>query len=147
MKAFGPLRQALRRVHDRELAALGVSVAQVQPLLLLSEHGPMRQRELAERLDVEGPTVVRLLDQLEALHLVVRGADPGDHRAKTIRLTDAGRSLAERVLPVISPLRATLLAEVSDEELATCLRAFDLLAGAIDAVERETVAGVTATRR
>ena len=140
LRAFGPLLQGLRRVHDREFAPLGVSVAQVHPLLLLHEHGPMRQRELAARLDVEGPTVVRLLDQLEALQLVVRRPDPDDQRAKVVHLTDAGRALAERVLPVIASLGAALLADVTDAELATCLRVFDRLAAAMAVVERDTVA-------
>lgn len=127
VKAFGPLKQALRRVHDRELAALGVSLTQARPLLLLHRYGPMRQRELAERLDIEGPTLVRLLDQIQTMGLVERQPDPDDQRAKTLHLSAAGAALAARALPVFARLHAALLADVTDEELAICLDVFERL--------------------
>lgn len=139
LRAFRPLGQALRRFYEREFSPLGLAVTHVQPLLILQAHGPMRQRELAERHEVEGPTVVRLLDQLEALRLVAREREADDHRANSIHLTDAGRLVAERARPLMAELAASLLAEVSDDELATCLRIFDRLAARTGAAERDTV--------
>lgn len=139
LRAFRPLGQALRRFYEREFSPLGLAVAHVHPLLVLLAHGPMRQRELAERLEVEGPTVVRLLDQLEALRLVARDRDADDHRANSVHLTDAGQVLAERARPLMAELAASLLAEVSDDELATCLGVFDCLAARTGAAERDPV--------
>lgn len=132
LRAFGPLRQGLRRVYDRELAALGLSITQAHPLALLREHGPMRQGELAHRLEVEGPTLVRLLDQMEAAGLVERRPDPDDQRAKVIHPTDVGTATAERALPVVAAMRAALLADVTDDELATCLDVLRRLAAAVE---------------
>jgi MarR family transcriptional regulator for hemolysin len=132
LRAFGPLRQGLRRAYDRELAALGLSITQMHPLTLLHEHGPMRQGELAQRLEVEGPTLVRLLDQMEAAGLVARHPDPDDQRAKVIHPTDVGTAMTERALPVVAAMRVALLADVPDDELATCVNVLRRLAAALE---------------
>lgn len=122
--ALCPLREKLRRVYDQELTAFGLSRSLATPLLHIWKTDGIRQRELAERLDIEGPSLVRLLDQLSTAGLVVRRADPDDQRAKTLHLTPAGTALALRMVPVVQSLRGQLLAGVSDADLAVCLRAF-----------------------
>jgi MarR family transcriptional regulator for hemolysin len=73
-----------------------------------------------------------MLDQLGAMGLVDRRADPADQRAKTLHLTHAGEELAERVEPVLYSTRARLLAQVSDDDLEVCLRVFDVLRAAAE---------------
>lgn len=125
--AIGALRRELRRIYDRKLAPSGLSLAHAWPVVLIAEHAGMRQRELAERLDVEGPTLVRLLHQLAAMGLVTRKQDPDDQRANAIHLTAAGHATAKRVRRTLDSVRARLLADVSDGELAESLRVFDAL--------------------
>jgi MarR family transcriptional regulator for hemolysin len=119
------LRRDLRRVYDRELAPSGLSLAYAHPLVLIAEHPTMSQRELAERLEIEGPTLVRLLHQLAAMGLVTRRQNPNDHRANTLHLTASGRAAAKRLRRAMDGVRARLLARVSDDELADALRVFD----------------------
>jgi MarR family transcriptional regulator for hemolysin len=130
--ALGPLRQSLRRLFDAELMAFDLSSALAAPLVQIRGSDGIRQGELAARLDIEGPTLVRLLDQLEAMGLVARRPDADDQRAKTLHLTPAGEALTRRIMPVIDGLRARLLADVSSEELEGCLRVFDRLVAAIE---------------
>ncbi|HEU4586321.1 MAG TPA: MarR family transcriptional regulator [Gemmatimonadaceae bacterium] len=138
---LGPIRQALRRINGRALAPLGISTAQAYPLVLIAQNDGIRQGELADRLDIEGPTLVRMLDQLGALGLVDRRTDPADQRAKTLHLTPAGEALAERVEPVLYETRARILADVPDEDLEVCLRVFDALRAAVENDEAGTLAG------
>lgn len=119
------LRRELRRVYDRELAPTGLSLAYAHPLVLIAEHPTLSQRELAERLEIEGPTLVRLLHQLGSMGLVKREQNPNDHRANTLHLTAAGRATAKRLRRAMDGVRARLLAGVSDDELADALRVFD----------------------
>jgi MarR family transcriptional regulator for hemolysin len=119
------LRRELRRVYDRELAPTGLSLAHAHPLVLIAEHPTLSQRELAERLEIEGPSLVRLLHQLGAMGLVKREQNPNDHRANTLHLTAAGRSTAKRLRRAMDAVRARLLAGVSDDELIDALRVFD----------------------
>ena len=123
--SVGALRRELRRVYDRELAPAGLSLAYAHPLVLIAEHPTMSQRELAERLEIEGPTLVRLLHQLGAMGLVKREQNPNDHRANTLHLTAAGRATARRLRRAMDGVRARLLAGVSDHELADALRVFE----------------------
>lgn len=123
--AVGAMRRELRRVYDRELAPSGLSLAYAHPLVLIAEHPTMSQRELAERLEIEGPTLVRLLHQLAAMGLVKREQNPNDHRANTLHLTTSGRAAAKRLRRAIDGVRARLLAGVTDEQLADALRVFE----------------------
>ena len=141
LTALGPIRQALRRINGRALAPLGISTAQAYPLVLIAQNDGIRQGELADRLDIEGPTLVRTLDQLGAMGLVDRRTDPADQRAKTLHLTPAGEALAERVEPVLYDTRARILAEVSDEDLEVCLRVFDALRAAAELHEGGVLSG------
>jgi len=123
--AVGALRRELRRVYDRELAPTGLSLAYAHPLVLIAEHPTMSQRELAERLEIEGPTLVRLLHQLAAMGLVKREQNPNDHRANTLHLTASGRAAARRLRRAMDGVRARLLAAVSDDQLVDALRVFE----------------------
>jgi MarR family transcriptional regulator for hemolysin len=53
----------------------------------------MRQTDLAAALDIEGPSLVRLLDALERQGLVVRCGEPDDRRVKTLHMTAAGHAM------------------------------------------------------
>lgn len=125
--SIGALRRELRRIYDRNLAPSGLSLAYAWPVVLIAEHAGMRQRELAERLDVEGPTLVRLLHQLTAMGLVTRRQDPDDQRANALHLTPSGQAMAKRVRRTMDTVRARLLDEVSDGELVHALGVFETL--------------------
>jgi DNA-binding MarR family transcriptional regulator len=90
------------RLHERLLRSAGVRLDRAGASLLakLDGHGadPPRVTALAERLNVDTPTVTRKLQQLERLGLVVRSDDPGDKRAHRIRLTPRGRSTLARLV-------------------------------------------------
>lgn len=45
------------------------------------------QRELAERIGIEGPTLVRLLDAMERDGWVIRVPSPNDRRQKVVKVT------------------------------------------------------------
>jgi MarR family transcriptional regulator for hemolysin len=137
--ALGPLRQDLRRAFDRELTAFGLSRALARPLVRIGESDGIRQCELADQLDIEGPSLVRLLDQLAADGLVVRRPDESDQRARTLHLTSAGKVLARQILPIVERVREELLARASNAEIATCVRVFARLS---EACERD-VSNVT----
>lgn len=116
--------RAWRRTADHALSTFGISSSSAVPLLMigrLGEHG-VRQVTLAHAVGIEGPSLVRVLDQLCAAHLTTRVEDPADGRAKIVSLTDAGRALVERIETKLADLRARVLQDVSDDELRTALR-------------------------
>lgn len=108
-----------RRESDQALSDHGLSYATAIPLLVLSRQGEnVRQGVLADELGIEGPSLVRLIDLLQAEGLVERREDPTDRRAKTLHLTKAGEAKVEETNRVLRRVRASLLKDIAPEELA-----------------------------
>lgn len=126
------LSRAYRGAADKALADFGMSQATAWPVILTGRLGDgVRQGVLAEALGVEGPSLVRVLDQLVAAGMIERREDAQDRRAKTIHLTDAGQVLRERIEGVLIQLRRQLFDGVSEADLEVCLRVFDTLKTAL----------------
>ena len=108
-----------RRESDQALSDHGLSYATAIPLLVLSRQGEnVRQGVLADELGIEGPSLVRLIDLLQAEGLVERREDPTDRRAKTLHLTEAGEAKVEETNRILRRVRANLLKDIGPEELA-----------------------------
>lgn len=108
---------------DRRLAGLGLSQARWLVLLHLARFDePPTQRELAQSVGVEGPTLARLLDSLEAQGLVERQAVLEDRRAKKLMLCPPARPLIEQIETIANALRVELFTGVDEEELSTAMR-------------------------
>ncbi len=128
------LARTYRREANRVLADHGLSDARALPIVHIARAGGgIRQVDLAEELGVEGPSLVRILDQLCAANLVERHDDLKDGRCKTLHLTAEGDAVAAMVEDSIHCLRSQLLAEVSEADLAATLRTFAAFGTALKA--------------
>ncbi|CAB3664609.1 MULTISPECIES: MarR family winged helix-turn-helix transcriptional regulator [Achromobacter] len=122
------LSRAYRGAADKALADYGLSQATAWPVILAGRLGDgVRQGALAEALGVEGPSLVRVLDQLVAAGLMERREDPHDRRARTLHLTEAGHALRAQVEDVLVELRRRIFHDVSESDLQACLRVFDAM--------------------
>ena len=77
-----------------------------------------RITELAERAQLTKPTVVYLVNDLQAMGYVERIADPGDGRAKLVRLTERGLAAREAGRAAIVEIEAEWAAALGEERLA-----------------------------
>ncbi len=129
---------------DAELRIHGLTEATWRPLAYVDRLGSgVRQKELATALSIEGPTLVRLLDNLERRGLIERREDAADRRARGIHLTQAGRALAGRVVKVGSEIQARMLATVPPADLEICQDVLDKIDRALDRrLEAPAAAGV-----
>jgi MarR family transcriptional regulator, transcriptional regulator for hemolysin len=117
-----------RRAANAVVEAHGVSDATALPLILIGRlDGEPRQNALAEAVGIEGPSLVRLLDQLCAAGLVVRKEDPTDRRAKVLSLTPIGQRTVSRMEAELNALREQVFAEVATADLEAGLRVFQAL--------------------
>src|SRR5271170_4793108 len=99
-----------RQAVDRRLKYLGVSQASWMTIAVAAKaRAPLSQSELADRLGVEGATMVAMVDRLVKAGLVVRQASKTDRRVKRVVLTDAGNRLFETVRAVAADVRRGLL--------------------------------------
>lgn len=113
--------RAWRSALDRRLAEIGLSQARWLVLLHLSRFNePPAQRQLAESVGVEGPTLARLLDNLEQQGLVQRIVDTQDRRAKKLILTDNAKQLITTIEDIAAELRDQVLQGISEEEQQIC---------------------------
>ncbi|AXF18308.1 MarR family transcriptional regulator [Paraburkholderia caledonica] len=135
-----------RRTSHGVLSAFNVSEACATPLLTASRLGEaVRQVTLADYIGIEGPSLVRLLDQLCAAGLMRRDEDPEDRRAKTVVLTRAGRAVTEKMEEELVTLRAQALKGVSRSDLEATLRVLAAFT-ADSAEESESASAAKATR-
>ncbi len=115
------------------LRRIGQSQARWDALFWISvSGGEATQSELAERIGVEGPTLVTMLHKLEQEGLVERRQVQGDRRAKTIRLTPAAEQVLAEIAGLSAPFRDGLLAGISDKDLEICLSVFDRIIEGLD---------------
>jgi MarR family transcriptional regulator, transcriptional regulator for hemolysin len=122
-----------RRESDQALSDHGLSYATAIPLMVLSRQGKsVRQGVLADELGIEGPSLVRLIDLLEAEGLVERREDPTDRRAKTLHLTALGETKVEEINRVLRRLRAGLLKDIGSDELAVTFETLQRIERQID---------------
>ena len=110
--------RAMRTCFDAELKTLDLTLARGRLMLhLVSAPHVVTQAELTDVLEVEHPTIVRLLDGLEQSGHVQRQPMPGDRRAKSVVLTEEGRVVGERVLRMTDMLSDRLLEGIPPEDV------------------------------
>ena len=114
-----------RAIVDAQLRPLDMTQARWITLLHIARGGAgLLQKDLAERMGIEGPTLVRLLDALETAGLVTRREAEGDRRGKTLALTPTAQPIVDEIERVVGESRQRLLGDVSDEDIASCIRVF-----------------------
>ena len=84
-----------RRLIDAErplLAAHGLSMWAYIALSQLARQPASTQLALAEAINYDKTRLIGLLDELERDGLITRKPDPTDRRARTVNLTEAGKT-------------------------------------------------------
>lgn len=107
------------RAFDDTLVAAGGSLPVWLILVSLQAKRHGAQRELADAVGVEGPTLTHHLNRMEGAGLVTRSRDPQNRRVHRVELTDEGRALFGRLLESVLVFDARLRAGLSEDELAT----------------------------
>jgi DNA-binding MarR family transcriptional regulator len=105
-----------------ELRPFGIGIGQWAVLLHLWGTDGMTQAQLARRVAIEQPTMVRTIDRMERDGLVTRTADPSDRRATRIMLTERGRRLRDELVPLAANVNAAATEGWTDNEVATLRR-------------------------
>lgn len=130
------LGQEWRRKVDTEMQQFGLTDATWRPLFYLGRHGDgMRQKDLAALLDIEAPSLVRLLDTLESQGLLERREEGEDRRAKTVHLSPQGAATYRRLETVYARLSNRILRDVSAADMAATRRLFRRIEAAMAALE------------
>lgn len=106
----------LRRSFERRSQELGLSRAQYSVLANLYRKEGIRQTKLADILEIEPITLVRLLDRLEEGGWVERRPDPTDRRARCLYLTEKARPMIARMKALAAEVRSVATAGLPEED-------------------------------
>jgi MarR family transcriptional regulator for hemolysin len=119
---FGTAR-AWRTKLDQRLRPLGLSQGKWRTLMHLSQGGNrLTQKEIAERMGIEGATLAGLLDRLENDGWVERRDSARDRRCKTVHLQRRSKSVLDKIFNAAHDLRTELIQDISQRDLETCIR-------------------------
>lgn len=112
----------LRNYIDHRAKERGTTRAQWVVLFRLRAQEGLSQVDLAEVLELQPISLVRLLDRLVEQGLLERRHDPKDRRANRLFLTDAGRALVDDLDSLRDAIAIDVLHDVSDQAIATGLQ-------------------------
>lgn len=119
---FGTAR-AWRTKLDQRLRPLGLSQGKWRTLIHLSLGGDkLTQKEIAERMGIEGPTLAGLLDRLQEDGWIERRSSPQDRRCKIVHLQRRSKSVLDKIFNAAHELREELVEDIPQDDLETCIR-------------------------
>jgi MarR family transcriptional regulator, transcriptional regulator for hemolysin len=119
---FGTAR-AWRTKLDQRLRPLGLSQGKWRTLIHLSQGGnKLTQKEIAERMGVEGATVAGLLNRLQDDGWIERRGSQDDRRCKIIHLQRRSKAVLDKIFNTAHELRHELIEDIPQRDLETCIR-------------------------
>jgi DNA-binding MarR family transcriptional regulator len=123
------LRVAVGRLHRRlaQRSTSELTFAQISALVMVEKYGPIRQGELAAREKVAAPSMTRTVSGLVEAGLVQKIPDPEDGRSCHIVVTEAARTLLEKIRTERSAMLAERVARLTPEQYSTLVAALPVL--------------------
>ena len=98
-------------------SGLEVTPIQVMLLFFLQKNDGSSLTQISQGLMLENPTVTGLIDRLEKSGYVKRSDHPNDRRVYLIHLTEKGKRVAIKALPIIKNLNEEIKKGYSKEEI------------------------------
>lgn len=106
----------LRKRFEQRAKQLCLTRSQWQTMAYLAQNEGIQQGCLADILEIEPITLVRILDKLEERGLVERRRHPKDRRIWLLFLKDAARPLLTKMRAIGDLARSDALADVGETE-------------------------------
>ncbi len=125
------LRLAQVRAYDlffKTLAPLDLSPARVTALSLIAMNPGINQSALAKELSVAGPSVLKVVDTLEASGWVRRVDVEGDRRRYSLEITEQGHDYLELLSEKLSEYEVRLSEGFTAAERRSLMQMLDRLA-------------------
>jgi MarR family transcriptional regulator, transcriptional regulator for hemolysin len=112
----------LRNYIDNRAKGRGTTRAQWIVLFRLRQQEGLSQVDLADVLELQPISLVRLLDRLVGQELLERRPDPKDRRANKLFLTRAGRKLVDDLDSLRDSIATDVFKDMSSSALETSLQ-------------------------
>ena len=96
---------------------VGVTAGQWKVLVMLVDQNGLTQKEIADRLGLDGATLIPIIDKMEKDKLVVRKVDPADRRNNRIYRTERADALWDKMIQRVSSIREISLKGIPDQNV------------------------------
>ncbi len=114
--------KAFQKVLDSELKKnVGVTISQWRVIGTLVLHPGLTQKEIADKVGIEGATLVSGIDKMEKEGLLKRKPDSKDRRVNRIYLTPKAETLWNSMTEVALRIRKVSTKDIPDDQLKTTL--------------------------
>jgi len=121
MFELSDVARAMRTFIDQRAREHAMTRAQWSVLVRLERQEGMTQAEMAEQLEMQPISLLRLIDRLCQQGLLERRPHPNDRRANLLYLTDRGRATLLRMAPLAVEIAASIFDSVDESEIAMLL--------------------------
>ncbi len=113
--------QSIKNFLFREFKAKNFNVTPEQWAVMsyLHKEDGLYQKQIADFLFKDKPTVTRILDILEKRNLVIRISDEKDRRKFKIYLTQDGRDIVSQLIPIAKNVQHRIIENIPQQEIDT----------------------------
>jgi len=112
----------MQKAFDLELRnRTGINLVQSKVIFALNMQSGPTQRELADKIGVESPTLVPIIDKMEQDGYVKRKLDSKDRRIKRIYSTAKADSMWDSMMECAAQIRKTAIQDLSEPEIKSAL--------------------------
>ena len=132
---------SIQRAFNDELAPQGVTYRQAQVLGCLALEGPLSQTELADRMRIEPPTLVGILDRMERDGWIRRDGDKEDRRRKLVQPTPAAKPVWSKIVAAAKRMRSRATRGMTATQLAQLKKLLGMVQNNLQAAASQREAG------
>src|ERR671939_844795 len=100
-------------LHDK----VGVTVGQWKVIVMLVKQNGLTQKETADKLGLESPTLIPIIDKMEKEGLIIRKVDPSDRRNNRIYRTEKADALWDKMMECASKVRRVAIKDIPEEDI------------------------------
>ena len=106
---------------NRALEQYGITCSQARVLtfLLKRQDKTTIQKDIENYFEIKHPTVIGILQRMEAKGLIASSVDPSDKRQKIITLTDSAFKLEKTIADHVEDAEQRMAEGMTEEELET----------------------------
>lgn len=125
MQAYEMAGHLIRRLNQKSThifatrmqeAGYDLTPVQFSAMEAVSLYPGIDQASVAARIGYDRATIGGVIDRLQAKGYLDRTVSERDRRARVLRLTDAGQSTLETVLPIVRKMQLEILENLSEGE-------------------------------
>ncbi len=114
--------RVIERASNELLIQHGITYRQVRVLAVLIVRGPISQAELAERIQVEPSTIVRVVNRMERDGWIDRKSDPVDKRRNMLVVTPMAETIWETILKCAGQVHVNAYEGITQERLESTIQ-------------------------